>query len=281
MQRINTTTKYPDKFGVGKHGFRNGDLANAVVPTDLVAEWFDGVQEEISRVIEASGATLDGTVFNQLYVAIMQLIQNSNYDRPGRVNIFLQGSAPAGWLPIHGLLLPRADFPGLTAHALSQNPVSESEWSAGRWGWFSTGDGATTIRIPDIRAMVIRALDASRGIDVGRLIGSYQASQNLAHVHTVTVDAGGDHGHVITVNAVGDHAHNFNLDASSSLGGGGGNVRGPSIGPETLTTAAAGAHSHTAGASSSGTHTHTGNASSSGGSEVRVANIAWPFYIKY
>jgi phage-related tail fiber protein len=55
MDRINTSTKATDLFGAGKHGFRDGDLANAIPPTNLDADWFNGVQEELLGVIEVSG----------------------------------------------------------------------------------------------------------------------------------------------------------------------------------------------------------------------------------
>lgn len=55
MQRINTASKAEDLFGPGRHGFKNGDLGLGVAPTDLNAEWFNQVQEELLSVIEASG----------------------------------------------------------------------------------------------------------------------------------------------------------------------------------------------------------------------------------
>lgn len=328
MQRISTATRWLNKFGLGKSGFRDGDLANGIAPTDLVAAWFDHVQEEIARVIEATGAALDGEQFNQLYVAIQALIQAGNYDRPGRVNIFLQQSPPIGWLPLHGLLLPRADYPALWAHALAEGAVSEAEWVAGRYGWFSAGDGATTFRIPDVRAMFIRALDGGRGIDAGRQIGSYQGAQLLAHGHGVNdpehahavSDAGHNHGvndpgHAHGVNDAGHshgvndpgHAHNsqygdetpngvdFNNNPSGSEIATWGSSRfwgtttsatGISIQGSTtnvsISSSATGISTQGSPANVSVFSSATGiSIQSTGGAELRVANIAWPMYIKY
>lgn len=70
MRRITTSTRWVDKFGAGKDGFRDGDLANSIPPTDLNADWFDQQQEELAAVIEAAGLTLDGDDRAQLLAAI-------------------------------------------------------------------------------------------------------------------------------------------------------------------------------------------------------------------
>lgn len=73
MKRISTSTKALDLFGPGKHGFKNGDLANGIQPTNLDSDWFNQVQEEISRVIEGGGLVLDGNVKTQLLQAIRRM----------------------------------------------------------------------------------------------------------------------------------------------------------------------------------------------------------------
>ncbi|WP_295379527.1 hypothetical protein [uncultured Pseudacidovorax sp.] len=70
MKRITTSTAVPNMFGVGKPGFRDGNLSTGVAPTDFAALWFNHVQEEISRVIEAAGLTLDENNFSQLLAAL-------------------------------------------------------------------------------------------------------------------------------------------------------------------------------------------------------------------
>ncbi|MCW5299264.1 phage tail protein [Herbaspirillum lusitanum] len=74
MKRISTATKVADKFGAGKPGFTNGNAVTGVPATDLEADWFDHVQEEISRVIEAGGGAVDGSSYTMLLTAIQQLI---------------------------------------------------------------------------------------------------------------------------------------------------------------------------------------------------------------
>ncbi|SAI74558.1 tail fiber protein [Bordetella ansorpii] len=73
MRRIATPTRLQNKFGAGRDGFTNGDLVAGLPATDLEAEWFDAVQEEIATVIEAAGLTLDATNNGQLLAAIQEL----------------------------------------------------------------------------------------------------------------------------------------------------------------------------------------------------------------
>lgn len=70
MQRISTLTKTLNLFGLGKHGFKNGDLATGILPTDLDAAWCNGIQEEVVAVIEAAGIELSGASLAQLLLAL-------------------------------------------------------------------------------------------------------------------------------------------------------------------------------------------------------------------
>lgn len=73
MRRITTSTRAVDLFGAGKDGFKDGDLANGIVPTDLNADIFNQLQEEVARIIESAGVPLDGAVFTQLTRAVKRL----------------------------------------------------------------------------------------------------------------------------------------------------------------------------------------------------------------
>ncbi|MBS1776295.1 MAG: tail fiber protein [Bacteroidetes bacterium] len=56
-------------------------------------------------------------------------------------------------------------------------------------GCFTTGNGSTTFRIPDLRGVFMRGLDNGRGIDVNRpagtLNGVYQSDELKSHAHLV------------------------------------------------------------------------------------------------
>ncbi|RTY53631.1 hypothetical protein EKL29_21160 [Pantoea sp. YU22] len=78
MHRIDTAYAQADKFGTGKNGFTNGDTTTGRRATQLDADYFDSIQEEISSVIEAAGIPLDKSKMNQLLTALNQLYLHSD-----------------------------------------------------------------------------------------------------------------------------------------------------------------------------------------------------------
>lgn len=82
---------------------------------------------------------------------------------------------PEGWLECNGSLLSRTEYSDLFSFANDNGLlVSESDWNNYNQGKFSTGNGITTFRIPDMRGKFIRSLDSNVNIDPGRVIGTYQ-----------------------------------------------------------------------------------------------------------
>lgn len=139
----------------------------------------------------------------------------------GEIMFFPATTAPAGTMKANGVLLSRTTYAALWAYAqASGNIVSDALWTSDKmYGSFSTGDGSTTFRIPDVRGEFIRAWDDGRGIDTGRVLGKHQDSQNLAHTHTVT-DPG--HNHSISdpghAHGVYDPGHTHGTSGSSGTG---------------------------------------------------------------
>lgn len=72
MDRTSDTTKHTDKFGAGKHGYR--EAGPGVVPTRIRATDADSWSEEIVRAIEGAGLTPDANDLGQLLLAIKALI---------------------------------------------------------------------------------------------------------------------------------------------------------------------------------------------------------------
>lgn len=70
MRRINTANKAVDLHGAGKHGFKDGNLAAGIAPTELEAELFNGLQEELLSIIEAAGIAPAAGAYNQLLLAL-------------------------------------------------------------------------------------------------------------------------------------------------------------------------------------------------------------------
>lgn len=92
--------------------------------------------------------------------------------------------APAGMLALSGQLVNRADYPDLYAFAAASGNMAANDgaWVAGK---FSPGNGTTTFRLPDARGEFVRGWDNSRGVDVGRTIGSHQTEMIGPHNHPI------------------------------------------------------------------------------------------------
>ena len=109
------------------------------------------------------------------------------YSTPvGAMMPFPWGTPPAGWLEMNGQLVSRATYPLLWAKIEAESAaVSEAAWPAGNWGFFSTGDGSTTFRMPDARGEFFRNADRGRGTDPGRGLLTWQDDAFRAHTHSL------------------------------------------------------------------------------------------------
>lgn len=95
----------------------------------------------------------------------------------GEVSAFARTTAPDGWLVCDGTTVSRTTYARLFA-AIGTT--------------FGAGNGSTTFRIPDLRGEFIRALDLGRGVDAGRVLGSFQAGEIQSHKHFGKNIAGSD-----------------------------------------------------------------------------------------
>jgi len=204
----------------------------------------------------------------------------------GMVTSFAGSTTPTGWIKANGALLSRATYAALFAYASAQGLVTEVQWAAGSFGRFSEGDGATTFRAPDLRAMFIRGLDESRGIDVSRAIGAFQSPTNQAHTHGVTDPTHNhgvsDPGHSHTTDSQGVHTHGY----VGWTGSGAGAFSGATTvyAPTGAATDSAGAHAHNISLAGTGISIQgnpTGISIQSSGGESRPGNVAYPMFIKY
>ncbi len=134
----------------------------------------------------------------------------------GAIIVFVGNNTPSGYLKCNGALLSRTTFSSLWAYAQSSGAlVSEIEWSSSNQGCFSTGDGSTTFRIPDLRGEFIRGWDDGRGIDTNRTIGSKQEATSIGSVVQLSHD-------VILKNTDGtDGTYSVTGDANPQAGFGG------------------------------------------------------------
>ena len=102
----------------------------------------------------------------------------------GALVMLLGSVAPTGYLKANGALISRTTYSALWAYAqASGRVVTDAAWSGGDTGTFSSGDGSTTFRLPDLRGEFLRGWDDGRGVDSARTIASRQADEFRAHAH--------------------------------------------------------------------------------------------------
>jgi microcystin-dependent protein len=179
----------------------------------------------------------------------------------GQVAAFIGSTIPGGWLKANGDLVSRTAYAALWTYAqASGNIQTDANWFANQmYGSFSSGDGSTTFRLPDLRGFFTRVwADNLSTYDVGRVCGRFQDSQNVTHTHTGT-----------TGTESASHTHpqvgSSNYDGSHGTGS-------PS-------TAPSGSEFDTGEASNS--HTHTFTTGASGGTEARPINVALMYCVAY
>lgn len=200
MQRVTRSTAVAvlpaPPAGAGAPGFFTGGNPGTGTPATIPGyEWFNGVQEELMHVIEAAGLVGSATDHTKLFQAIQQLVAAGTVPVGAFVS-FQATAAPAGYLKANGVLLSRATYANLWAHAQASGAiVSDATWLAGRPGAWSTGDGSTTFRIPDFRGLFPRGFHDGSGTydsDTATLLGQYRDSQNKAHTHNLATNGTGN-----------------------------------------------------------------------------------------
>lgn len=216
-------------------------------------------------------------------------------------------SVRAGFLKANGVLLKRADYPALWAYAQASGAlVTDDEWPKGLWANFSSGDGSTTFRLPELRGEFIRCWDDARGVDTNRILGSWQDSANRSHGHIASAAAVGDHTHSAWTDSqgwhghhgwtagVGDHQHvspwgespsvyrppwgtwgSGNTGSGSSDGDNVWGMTSPAGGhSHEFNTEGAGTHGHNVGIGGAGNHSHAITVNLDGANESRSRNVA-------
>lgn len=249
MHRIDVPSATAD------HKFTEGSPSGGIPATVVSDDWLNDVQENICKVIEGASIALVKGNPDQLLLAIQAIIAASTpgggggVGEPGQMSFFARSAPPSGWLKCNGAAVSRTTYEALFA-AIGIT--------------YGAGNGTTTFNLPETRGEFLRVLDDGRGIDSGRVIGSYVASLLGSHTHTGSAVSGGGHVHGLMGEDVG------------------GTGRIDLTGTATVADAASrGTITSYGSTEAGGTHTHNLSISSTGGTETRPRSVAFPVYIKY
>ena len=107
----------------------------------------------------------------------------------GSIRLWILPNIPAGWQSLNGQLLSRSQHSVLW-NSVKNHAVPDSEWHAGKYTFFSTGDNSTNFRLPRLAGLVPRGLDQGAGVDPdassrigGNVLLSRQDDEFKAHTH--------------------------------------------------------------------------------------------------
>lgn len=275
----------------------SGEITSAITAAvqSAIADLVGGAPDALDTLNELAAALGNDNSYAATVTAELTTL------RQRRIGQLVEWPFPV--LPDHltvadGSLLSRTTFPELWARVQlfgGAALVDDEDWVPGATLW-STGDGATTFRVPDLRDMFLRAA----GID--RDLTAPQADQNKAHDHGGTTAGGGGHSHTGSTNTAGWHAHtgstyaagthNHSIPSLYTAGLDHSHEHNPGTVSEgvrggagtTAYTHDNGNHSHTLAINGEGNHAHslsivavsnhTHGIASDGGAEARPVNAA-------
>lgn len=202
--------------------------------------------------------------------ALRKIIADSEV---GRIGTFAMATPPPGWFRANGAAVSRTVYAALFAK-IGTN--------------YGAGDGVSTFNLPDPRGKFVRIWDDSRGVDLGRALGSDQADAIRSHTLTGSTSEAGAHTPTAYTDNQGKHIHNNhhgNLTPDGADFGTPGEPRNPLNGTDApylvTTTTESGEHAHNVTVNPVPPHIHLFTASYVGGAETRPQNIAFLACIKY
>jgi len=212
-----------------------------------IAEWVAALQA--TDVIDSLTPAQIQSMFDDAFASRFQaLLTAAQVQLPGTLMMWPASTPPAGWLKRNGVAISRTTYASLFGIIGTT---------------YGVGDGSTTFNLPDDRAIFERGWDDSRGVDVGRVFGSTQNSQNLTHNHT---------GSVSTASLTGSFSHRESGPvAASGIA---------SLGGISTQFDGGGAYSGSSTINIDVSHGHTLTINSSGGVEARPFNRAYLPIIK-
>lgn len=204
----------------------DGNLLLGIARTIFRAAWPNMVQRELLNLVVGGGITPNRDQYDQALQAVRAIA--ADYGAPvGTVFGIYATTAPSGYVVPNGTLVSRASYPRLWAHAqLNGLVLSEATWAiSGNHTFFSSGDGSTTFRLPELRAEHIRFADGGRGIVAGLTVGKYLPEMVGPHRHLVFKDQtngagavmGSNHTSVRRANDTGGDNYDYRISGDTGI----------------------------------------------------------------
>ena len=242
-------------------------------------------QKSIKTYVDTAITNLSNSLLATI-AALQSQLGNVSSVLSGTIFYTANSTVPAGYLLCNGALISTTTYSALFSAI----------------GYTYGGSGAT-FKLPDLRGEFIRGIDASRGVDIGRTLGSFQDHLVVSHNHSITLAGntsfGGEHSHTSnsTLNDPGHHhmmPGDDQLAFANGYGGWGARSNGgfpyDSIsnhsggGQVWLTSDAGTGISVSTSISDASAHAHSislaGLTTSAGGGETRPRNVALTPIIK-
>ena len=216
--------------------------------------------------------TVNDIVDGDIIWKAKQFVSSDDTTPIGTIEQKLVSKAPPGWVIMQGGLYNRAEMPLLWTWIQEYGLlVSETQWQTentqnGSCAYYSTGNGSTTFRIPNLNCF-------ARG-GPQNLAGTFYADQNKQHKHDVT---SGDSTEVTQLRGTFIAAQQLGKDGGrttgvfSATGILAGTCANKSDAREVVSFNAD--HSHKISIKNSGTNV--------GGSEAYPKHVIIPFYLRY
>ena len=116
-----------------------------------------------STATDAALSAAQGKALNDAIAALNALLTGytaNSYCPSGQIGLFAMDYAPQGWLKANGAVLSRTVYTNLFAAIGTR---------------YGAGDGHSTFNLPDLRGEFPRFWDDGRGVDAGRVLGSWQS----------------------------------------------------------------------------------------------------------
>ncbi|HDR9026848.1 TPA: tail fiber protein [Burkholderia vietnamiensis] len=281
----------------------------------MTADLANDLQENVCIAIEAAGIELLKGDGRQLLMAILELSNRSGLPIGVPVPfIATPDKIPSNCVVAMGQTVLRSDYPTITSFALGSGVVvDDAAWlgSPVHRTKFSRGDGATTIRLPDLRGEAIYGADLGRGVR-GAAIGDWLAGDMLPHIHGASTGAAGGHAHAGSTDSQGLHDHggetgaagawnpapdgftrllrppySGSITGSDTTNSGSEQAVGPGDSADILPgpdhkhgIPAAGSHFHNFNTSAAPDHDHTVTINSAGGTETRQRGTGYVFIMR-